>query len=65
MNSIDTQALSTLLALFLAKAVLVESFVTGILATNLARAGKRVGILDGGITGPSRMFGISDELLRH
>ena len=40
-----------------------KSFVTGILATNLARSGKRVGILDGDITGPSipRMFGISDE----
>ena len=40
-----------------------KSFVTGILATNFARAGKRVGILDGDITGPSipRMFGISDE----
>lgn len=40
-----------------------KSFVTAILATNLARAGKRVGILDGDITGPSipRMFGISDE----
>ena len=40
-----------------------KSFVTGILATNLARVGKRVGILDGDITGPSipRMFGISDE----
>lgn len=40
-----------------------KSFVTGILATNLARAGKCVGILDGDITGPSipRMFGISDE----
>ena len=40
-----------------------KSFVTGILATNLARTGKRVGILDGDITGPSipRMFGISDE----
>ena len=40
-----------------------KSFVTGILSTNLARAGKRVGILDGDITGPSipRMFGISDE----
>ena len=40
-----------------------KSFVTGILATNLARADKRVGILDGDITGPSipRMFGISDE----
>lgn len=40
-----------------------KSFVTGILATNLARAGKRVGILDGDITGPSipRIFGISDE----
>ena len=40
-----------------------KSFVTGILATNLARAGKRVRILDGDITGPSipRMFGISDE----
>ena len=40
-----------------------KSFVTGILATNLAHAGKRVGILDGDITGPSipRMFGISDE----
>lgn len=40
-----------------------KSFVTGILATNLTRAGKRVGILDGDITGPSipRMFGISDK----
>ena len=40
-----------------------KSFVTGILATNLARAGKSVGILDGDITGPSipRMFGISDK----
>lgn len=40
-----------------------KSFVTGILATNLARAGKRVGILDGDITGPSipRMFGVSDK----
>lgn len=40
-----------------------KSFVTGILATNLARTGKRIGILDGDITGPSipRMFGISDK----
>ena len=38
-----------------------KSLVTGILATNLMRAGKRVGILDGDITGPSipKMFGLS------
>ena len=37
------------------------SLVAGILATNLMRAGKRVGILDGDITGPSipKMFGLS------
>lgn len=40
-----------------------KSLVTGILATELARAGKRVGILDADITGPSipKMFGISDQ----
>ena len=38
-----------------------KSLVTSILATNLMRAGKRVGILDGDITGPSipKMFGLS------
>ena len=38
-----------------------KSLVAGILATNLMRAGKRVGILDGDITGPSipKMFGLS------
>ena len=38
-----------------------KSLVTGILATELARAGKRVGILDADITGPSipRMFGMA------
>jgi Mrp family chromosome partitioning ATPase len=37
-----------------------KSLVTGLLATSLARAGKRVGILDADITGPSipRMFGV-------
>ncbi len=38
-----------------------KSLVAGILATNLMRAEKRVGILDGDITGPSipKMFGLS------
>ena len=40
-----------------------KSLVTGILATELMRAGKAVGILDADITGPSipKMFGISDQ----
>ena len=40
-----------------------KSLVTGILATELARAGRRVGILDADITGPSipKMFGLSGE----
>ena len=38
-----------------------KSLVTGILATELSRAGHKVGILDGDITGPSipKMFGLS------
>lgn len=40
-----------------------KSLVTGILAVELARAGKTVGILDADITGPSipRMFGMANE----
>ncbi|MGI6755124.1 MAG: Mrp/NBP35 family ATP-binding protein [Atopobiaceae bacterium] len=40
-----------------------KSLVTGILATELNRAGKQVGILDADITGPSipKMFGLSGE----
>lgn len=42
-----------------------KSLVTGILAIELARAGKRVAILDADITGPSipKMFGLSGEHL--
>lgn len=42
-----------------------KSLVTGILATELMRAGKKVAILDADITGPSipRMFGIADQRL--
>ena len=42
-----------------------KSLVTGILASALSRAGKRVGILDADITGPSipRMFGLAGERL--
>lgn len=42
-----------------------KSMVTGVLATNLLRAGKRVGILDADITGPSipKMFGLSGATL--
>ena len=40
-----------------------KSLVTGILARELARRGKRVGILDADITGPSipRMFGLAEQ----
>lgn len=40
-----------------------KSLVTGILATELMRAGKKVGILDADITGPSipKMFGVSAQ----
>ena len=40
-----------------------KSLVTGILAIELQRAGHKVAILDGDITGPSipKMFGLSDE----
>lgn len=40
-----------------------KSTVTGILATQLKKAGYTVGVLDGDITGPSmpRFFGINDE----
>ena len=43
-----------------------KSTVTGILALELARAGYKVGVLDGDITGPSmpRFFGISNERCR-
>ena len=43
-----------------------KSLVTGILAVELARAGKKVGILDGDITGPSipKMFGVSEYRAR-
>jgi len=42
-----------------------KSMVTGILATQLARSGARVGILDADITGPSvpRMFGMAGKRL--
>ena len=37
-----------------------KSLVTGLLATSLARAGHRVGILDADVTGPehSKLFGV-------
>ena len=40
-----------------------KSMVTGILATELARRGNTVGILDADITGPSipKMFGMSGQ----
>ncbi|MHB1414539.1 MAG: Mrp/NBP35 family ATP-binding protein, partial [Chloroflexota bacterium] len=40
-----------------------KSLVTGLLAAALARAGRRVGILDADITGPSipKMFGLTDR----
>ena len=43
-----------------------KSLVTGILATELMRSGKSVGILDADITGPSipKMFGISQQRVR-
>jgi Mrp family chromosome partitioning ATPase len=43
-----------------------KSLVTGILAVELSRAGYKVGILDGDITGPSipKMFGVSDYRAR-
>lgn len=42
-----------------------KSLVTGILATELARHGGKVGILDADITGPSipKMFGLSSQLV--
>jgi Mrp family chromosome partitioning ATPase len=42
-----------------------KSSVTGLLATGLAKEGKKVGILDADITGPSqpRLFGISNQKL--
>jgi hybrid cluster-associated redox disulfide protein len=41
-----------------------KSLVTGLLAVGLRRAGKKVGILDGDITGPSipRLFGLTTPL---
>lgn len=41
-----------------------KSMVTSLLAIELAKAGKKVGILDGDITGPSipKMFGLKTEL---
>jgi Mrp family chromosome partitioning ATPase len=41
-----------------------KSSVTGLIAANLARAGKRVGVLDADITGPSqpRAFGIPSDI---
>lgn len=41
-----------------------KSSVTGLIASNLARAGKKVGVLDADITGPSqaKAFGISSGL---
>jgi hybrid cluster-associated redox disulfide protein len=41
-----------------------KSLVTALLAVGLRRAGKRVGILDGDITGPSvpRLFGLTEPL---
>jgi|YelNatPaOPRAMG01_1025707.scaffolds.fasta_scaffold00361_23 Mrp family chromosome partitioning ATPase len=42
-----------------------KSLVTGLLATSLARAGHRVGILDADVTGPSipKLFGVHGPLL--
>lgn len=42
-----------------------KSLVTGILATELARHGASVGILDADITGPSipKMFGLADDMV--
>ena len=42
-----------------------KSMVTSLLAVELARSGKKVGIMDGDITGPSipKMFGLNQELL--
>lgn len=42
-----------------------KSSVTSMLAVELAKAGKKVGVLDGDITGPSipKMFGLHEELM--
>lgn len=54
---------SNVIAVMSGKGGVGKSSVTGLLATSLARQGKKVGILDADITGPSqpKAFGIKNE----
>ena len=59
----DTK-ITKIVAVLSGKGGVGKSMVTSLLAVELAKAGKKVGIMDADITGPSipKVFGIHDEL---
>ena len=62
----DHSSIKHVLGVVSGKGGVGKSLVTGILAVELSRAGHKVAILDGDITGPSipKMFGVSDYRAR-